>query len=137
MPRSHPTAGLSGGDNMVVFTTARYAGRPLVITGPGAGAEVTAMGPGCILRVAAEQAGPVVDEVRAFGPATVANLGAGFDVLGAAVASMGDAVTARRRPQAGVGPISTIQPLPCQAIPRRMWLVCCSMSFVGPAPTSG
>ena len=48
----------------------------------------------------------MVDEVRAFGPATVANLGAGFDVLGAAVASMGDVVTARRRPQAGVGPIS-------------------------------
>ena len=59
VPRSHPTAGLSGTDNMVVFTTARYAGRPLVITGPGAGAEVTAMGVFAdILRVAAERSRP-------------------------------------------------------------------------------
>ena len=35
---------LSGSDNMVVFTTDRYKDRPLVIKGPGAGAEVTAAG---------------------------------------------------------------------------------------------
>lgn len=39
-----PFAGLSGSDNMIVFTTERYKARPLVITGPGAGAEVTAAG---------------------------------------------------------------------------------------------
>ncbi len=35
---------LSGSDNMIVFTTTRYQERPLVIKGPGAGAEVTAAG---------------------------------------------------------------------------------------------
>ncbi|GAB4408389.1 MAG: bifunctional aspartate kinase/homoserine dehydrogenase I [Bacteroidia bacterium] len=35
---------LSGSDNMVVFTSLRYQDRPLVIKGPGAGAEVTAAG---------------------------------------------------------------------------------------------
>lgn len=40
----HPFYGLSGSDNMIVFTTARYKERPLVVRGPGAGAEVTAAG---------------------------------------------------------------------------------------------
>ncbi len=35
---------LSGSDNMIVFTTERYKERPLVVRGPGAGAEVTAAG---------------------------------------------------------------------------------------------
>lgn len=39
-----PFYGLSGSDNMIVFTTARYRDRPLVVRGPGAGAEVTAAG---------------------------------------------------------------------------------------------
>jgi aspartokinase/homoserine dehydrogenase 1 len=42
--RSHPFAALSGSDNMIVFTTERYKDRPLVVRGPGAGAEVTAAG---------------------------------------------------------------------------------------------
>jgi len=40
----HPFATLSGSDNMIVFTSKRYQDRPLVIRGPGAGAEVTAAG---------------------------------------------------------------------------------------------
>lgn len=40
----HPFFGLSGSDNIVSFTTARYRDRPLVVTGPGAGAEVIAAG---------------------------------------------------------------------------------------------
>ncbi len=40
----HPFFALSGSDNMVVFTTERYFERPLVVRGPGAGAEVTAAG---------------------------------------------------------------------------------------------
>lgn len=39
-----PFYNLSGADNMVVITTDRYHTRPLVIKGPGAGAEVTAGG---------------------------------------------------------------------------------------------
>lgn len=39
-----PFYALSGSDNMIVFTTARYRERPLVVRGPGAGAEVTAAG---------------------------------------------------------------------------------------------
>jgi len=41
---SHPFYNLSGSDNIVSFTTERYKERPLVIKGPGAGAEVTAAG---------------------------------------------------------------------------------------------
>ncbi len=41
---SSPFYFLSGSDNMIVFTTQRYKDRPLVIQGPGAGAEVTAAG---------------------------------------------------------------------------------------------
>ncbi len=40
----HPFYGLSGSDNIIAFTTMRYYERPLVIKGPGAGAEVTAAG---------------------------------------------------------------------------------------------
>lgn len=40
----NPFYGLSGSDNMIVFTTDRYDERPLVVRGPGAGAEVTAAG---------------------------------------------------------------------------------------------
>lgn len=41
---NHPFSNLSGSDNMIVFTTERYKNNPLVIKGPGAGAEVTAAG---------------------------------------------------------------------------------------------
>lgn len=41
---NHPFHGLSGADNMVVITSQRYKTRPLVVKGPGAGAEVTAGG---------------------------------------------------------------------------------------------
>ena len=41
---AHPFYLLSGSDNMIVFTTERYKDRPLVVRGPGAGAEVTAAG---------------------------------------------------------------------------------------------
>ncbi|MEM9984839.1 MAG: hypothetical protein AAF804_07060, partial [Bacteroidota bacterium] len=39
-----PFFNLSGSDNMISFTSMRYKDRPLVIKGPGAGAEVTAAG---------------------------------------------------------------------------------------------
>lgn len=38
----HPAAGLHGTDNQFALTTTRYHAQPLVIQGPGAGAEVTA-----------------------------------------------------------------------------------------------
>ncbi len=40
----HPFARLSGADNMLCFRTKRYDKQPLIIQGPGAGAEVTAAG---------------------------------------------------------------------------------------------
>ncbi|HVW98527.1 MAG TPA: bifunctional aspartate kinase/homoserine dehydrogenase I [Mucilaginibacter sp.] len=42
--QSHPFFTLSGSDNIISFTTDRYRERPLVVKGPGAGAEVTAAG---------------------------------------------------------------------------------------------
>jgi aspartokinase/homoserine dehydrogenase 1 len=44
VPGTSPLASIKGSDNQLVFTTARYKDNPLVITGPGAGAEVTAAG---------------------------------------------------------------------------------------------
>ncbi len=44
VPVSGPLAAIKGSDNQLVFTTARYKANPLVITGPGAGAEVTSAG---------------------------------------------------------------------------------------------
>jgi aspartokinase/homoserine dehydrogenase 1 len=41
---SHPFYMLSGSDNIISFITDRYKDRPLVVKGPGAGAEVTAAG---------------------------------------------------------------------------------------------
>jgi bifunctional aspartokinase / homoserine dehydrogenase 1 len=43
-PKDHPFAQLSGSDNIIAFTTARYLKQPLIVRGPGAGAEVTAGG---------------------------------------------------------------------------------------------
>ena len=42
--REHPFYSLSGSDNIILLTTSRYRDRPMVIRGPGAGAEVTAAG---------------------------------------------------------------------------------------------
>ncbi|HEV8702614.1 MAG TPA: hypothetical protein VGV60_15175 [Candidatus Polarisedimenticolia bacterium] len=53
VPSDGPLGGLSGPDNIFVFRTRRYAERPLVVTGPGAGPAVTAAGAfGDILKVA-------------------------------------------------------------------------------------
>ncbi|MFZ4863155.1 bifunctional aspartate kinase/homoserine dehydrogenase I [Sphingobacterium sp. Mn56C] len=41
---NHPFYALSGSDNIISFTTERYKETPLVVKGPGAGAEVTAAG---------------------------------------------------------------------------------------------
>ena len=55
--KTSPLGGLNGTDNMVVFYTDRYADQPLVVSGPGAGADVTAMGVlGDIIRIAMERA---------------------------------------------------------------------------------
>ncbi len=57
--KDSPLGGLQGSDNMIVFESERYNDRPLVITGPGAGIDVTAMGVlGDILRIAAERRQP-------------------------------------------------------------------------------
>ena len=43
-PHDHPIAATKGSDNIIAFTTKRYPRTPLVVQGPGAGADVTAMG---------------------------------------------------------------------------------------------
>jgi aspartokinase/homoserine dehydrogenase 1 len=43
-PKDHAFAQLTGSDNIIAFTTSRYKAQPLIIRGPGAGAEVTAGG---------------------------------------------------------------------------------------------
>lgn len=44
VPESSPMGGLRGTDNQVVIYSTRYKTNPLVVTGPGAGAAVTAAG---------------------------------------------------------------------------------------------
>jgi len=44
IPVQHPFAGTRGSDNIIAITTRRYNQTPLVVQGPGAGADVTAMG---------------------------------------------------------------------------------------------
>jgi aspartokinase/homoserine dehydrogenase 1 len=44
VPASSPIGALQGTRNLVAFTTKRYRTEPLVVSGPGAGAEVTAAG---------------------------------------------------------------------------------------------
>jgi aspartokinase/homoserine dehydrogenase 1 len=44
VPAASPIGALRGTRNLISFTTKRYRSEPLVITGPGAGAEVTAGG---------------------------------------------------------------------------------------------
>ena len=41
--------------------------------------------------------------VKTYAPATISNLGPGFDTLGVAIDSPGDTVVARRRPDPGLG----------------------------------
>lgn len=53
VPAESALGGLSGPDNIFVFKTRRYSGRPLVVMGPGAGPAVTAAGAfGDIIKVA-------------------------------------------------------------------------------------
>ena len=53
-----PIGRLDGSDNLVSFRSVRYDERPLVVIGPGAGIDVTAMGVlGDVLRVAGERKG--------------------------------------------------------------------------------
>lgn len=42
--KSDAFAQLSGTDNIIAFTSSRYSKQPLIVRGPGAGAEVTAAG---------------------------------------------------------------------------------------------
>jgi aspartokinase/homoserine dehydrogenase 1 len=44
VPSNHMLASTKGSDNIIAFTTQRYSKTPLVVQGPGAGADVTAMG---------------------------------------------------------------------------------------------
>ena len=44
LPADHPVAVAKGNDNVISFVTKRYSRTPLVVQGPGAGADVTAMG---------------------------------------------------------------------------------------------
>jgi len=44
IPAEHPFYNILGSDNIISFTTSRYKTNPLIVIGPGAGAEVTAAG---------------------------------------------------------------------------------------------
>ncbi len=58
VPVTEPLGRLTGTDNMIVFHSERYSETPLVIQGPGAGVDVTAMAVlSDIVRVVAERSG--------------------------------------------------------------------------------
>jgi homoserine dehydrogenase len=59
VPAASPVGALQGTRNLVSFTSRRYRTEPLVITGPGAGADVTAAGIlNDIQQLAAAHSGP-------------------------------------------------------------------------------
>lgn len=61
--KSHPFGRLQGSDNIVSFRTARYNAQPLVVQGPGAGADVTAAGVfGDLLRLTGYLGAPSSEE---------------------------------------------------------------------------
>ena len=94
-----PFANIALTDNVVRFATRRYCDNPLIVQGPGAGPEVTAGGVfSDLLRLIRLFGGASVmlTDVTAFAPATVANVGIGFDILGHTVEAVGDRVRLRR-----------------------------------------
>jgi hypothetical protein len=83
----HAFANIALTDNVVRFATRRYCDNPLIVQGPGAGPEVTAGGVfSDLLRLSAylgaHLATLMLTDVTAFAPATVANVGIGFDISG-------------------------------------------------------
>ena len=44
LEKNHPFSNLQGSDNMIIITTERYFKNPIIIQGPGAGAEITSAG---------------------------------------------------------------------------------------------
>jgi bifunctional aspartokinase / homoserine dehydrogenase 1 len=44
LDKDHPFTNLQGSDNMIIITTKRYLKNPIIIQGPGAGAEITSAG---------------------------------------------------------------------------------------------
>ena len=57
--KNHPFGSLKGSDNIISFRTERYDEQPLIVRGPGAGADVTAGGVfGDLLRLAAYLGAP-------------------------------------------------------------------------------
>ncbi|RMZ53895.1 hypothetical protein APUTEX25_005577, partial [Auxenochlorella protothecoides] len=92
-PTSHPFAQLSGSDNIIAFTTQRYAAQPMIIRGPGAGAEVTAGGVfSDLLRLAAYLGAPS----QASMPVRLAFRGAPLNLAPKAAPHRPRAVRARR-----------------------------------------
>ena len=79
-------AHLRGTDNQVAIYSKRYKTNPLVVTGPGAGAEVTAAG--VLNDIVAIADGGAAErsamKATAFAPGSIGNVGPGFDVLGLA-----------------------------------------------------
>ncbi|HET9484364.1 MAG TPA: homoserine kinase, partial [Xanthomonadales bacterium] len=70
------------------------------------------------VQVAAERATGVATEATAFAPASVGNVGVGFDILGHSIAGPGDRVTARRiaEPVVRIAAIrGTVTTLPMEA----------------------
>ena len=65
LPADHPLAAGAGTDNRVAIWSDRYREQPLVIQGPGAGAEVTAAALiDDVLRITATQAPSALDHVH-------------------------------------------------------------------------
>ena len=102
----HAFANIALTDNVVRFATRRYCDNPLIVQGPGQvpRSPPAACSPTCcacppisarICR-AMPQGLPVLTDVTAFAPATVANVGIGFDILGHTVEAVGDRVRLRR-----------------------------------------
>ena len=104
----HAFANIALTDNVVRFATRRYCDNPLIVQGPGSGSRSDrrrrVLGSIAAFRVSRRASlerltakeSSVLTDVTAFAPATVANVGIGFDILGHTVEAVGDRVRLRR-----------------------------------------
>ena len=90
IPPHSPFFNLEGKDNVVAINSNRYLNEPLVIKGAGAGCRHYCKWCFCRFDVRFKQI--IMNSIKAFAPATIANFNVGYDVLGLSLNGVGDEV---------------------------------------------
>ncbi len=112
VPRDSPLGSLKGAGNLFSIQSLMYD-EELVVQGPGAGVLRTAAAvfEDVMDLVRLPQSSPEIslqarNQIEAFAPASIGNVAAGFDVLGLAIASLGDRVRLEIKESPGIEVVS-------------------------------